>query len=75
MNLNESDVRETLDSAVHKGYVMTRQKVATMMSSVIKTNSSHSVEAEITQIIDQLYETWVTKVLFCFGRGMGTRSK
>ena len=68
MNLNESDVRETMDSAVHKGYVMARQKVATMMSSVIKTNaSSHSVEAEITQIIDQLYETWVAKVflLFC----------
>ena len=63
MNLNESEVRETMDSAVHKGYMMARQKVATMMSSVIKSNSSsHSVEADITLIIDQLYESWVAKV-------------
>ena len=63
MNLNESEVRQTMDSAVHKGYMMARQKLATTLSAVIKTNSSsHSVEAEITQILDQLYETWVGKV-------------
>jgi len=64
LNLNETEVRETFDAAIHKGYMLARQRVATMASSVIKTNSSTSstVEDDITHVLDQLYETWIVKV-------------
>lgn len=64
LNLNDSEIRQTFDTAVHNGYIIARHKMAVFVSStlMVKNSSSQKLEDEITTVLDQLYVNWIVKV-------------
>ena len=64
MNLNDTDIKKTVDSTVHSAYVVGRKRMASFISSSFTSKDSNTslVEQQITQFLDQLYNSWTGKV-------------
>ena len=63
LNLNESDIRSTLDENLHKAYMLGRKKMARFVTSSFfsKDTNTTEIEFQILQFLDQLYDTWILR--------------
>ena len=63
LNLNESDIRSTLDENLHKAYMLGRKKMARFVTSSFfnKETNTTEIEFQILQFLDQLYDTWILR--------------
>ena len=73
MNLSDTDVRQTVDGWVHKGWKMGRMRIASAVGAFLSPVSSEpgrnnsaqrEAEAQIMLFFDQLFEAYAGQVGF-----------